>query len=112
METANSATAAPKNPMIVPLAHPVTVDGVTYTQLNLRRMKGRDALAGEGETNEVMAGYKIFAALSQVSVEVILELDMEDMTELGVAIAPLMGKRGAAMLAKLTAPQSPGETSS
>ncbi|WEK04573.1 MAG: phage tail assembly protein [Candidatus Devosia phytovorans] len=113
MDTVTTSTAeAPKDPMIVVLAHPITVNGLTYTQLNLRRMKGRDALLGEGEQSEVMAGYKLFAALAQVDVDVVLDLDMEDLTELGVAIAPLMGKRGAAMLAKLTAPPSNGETSS
>lgn len=95
----------------VTLQHPITVDGVEYTTLNLRRMKARDSLVGEGEENQTMAGYKIFAALADVSVEVILDLDMEDLVELSAKVAPLMGKRGVALLKKLSkAPPSPGET--
>lgn len=94
------------------LIHPVTVEGKTYSSFTLRRMKARDALVAEDETSKVMAGYHMFATLADVPVEVILELDMEDLTELGVKVAPLMGKRGAALLEKLEAEadQSPGET--
>lgn len=94
------------------LATPVTVEGQAYTQLTFRRMKARDALAGEGETNQVMAGYKLFAALADVPLDVILELDMEDLTEVGAVVAPLMGKRAAAKMAEemAKADPSPGET--
>ncbi|GHA13279.1 hypothetical protein GCM10007989_04830 [Devosia pacifica] len=95
----------------VPLSEPVTYDGVTYTELTFRRMKARDTLVGEGETNEVMAGYKMFAALADVPVEVILELDMEDISEVGAKVAPLMGKRAAAALeVAMEKSPSPGET--
>ena len=95
----------------VTLKHPVTVDGTKYETLGLRRMKARDALVGEGETNETMAGFKMFAALADVPVEVILDLDMEDLTELAAKVAPLMGKRGVALMKKMSkAPPSPGET--
>lgn len=92
---------AKANPLSLKLQYPVTLDGVSYETLTLRRMKARDALVAEDETNKVMAGYQMFAALAGVPVEVILELDMEDMTELGAKVAPLMGKRGAALMAKL-----------
>lgn len=93
------------------LKHPVEFEGMTFTELNLRRMKARDALVAEGEGNQVMAGYHMFAALAGVDVEVILELDMEDLTELGAKVAPLMGKRGAALMKDLSAaPPSPGAT--
>lgn len=76
----------------VPLANPVEHDGKSYAELTFRRMKARDALVAEGETNQVMAGYRLFAALAGVPVDVILDLDMEDLTKVGVEVAPLMGK--------------------
>jgi hypothetical protein len=74
-------------------------------------MKARDALVAEDETNKVMAGCLMFVALAGVPVEPILELDMEGLPELSAKVAPLMGKRGAALLEKLGAEsvQSPGE---
>ncbi|GGF38180.1 hypothetical protein GCM10011321_31400 [Youhaiella tibetensis] len=93
------------------LKHPVAFGDTQYKVLTLRRMKARDALVAEDEQNKIMAGYLMFAALANVPVEVILELDMEDLTELGKKVAPLMGKQGAALEAMLgtEAAQSPGE---
>ncbi|WP_223479259.1 phage tail assembly protein [Oricola indica] len=94
------------------LIEPVEVDGKTYTELTFRRMKAKDALVGENETNPVRAGYLIFAALADVPVEVIEELDMEDLEAVGEVAAPLMGKSAAAMArdAKEKALQSAGAT--
>lgn len=85
----------------VTLSEPVTVDGKTYAELTFRRMKARDTLVGEGEGNQISAGYKMFAALADVSLDVILELDVEDLAEVGAAVAPLMGKRAVALAAKM-----------
>ena len=84
----------------VPLGTPVTVDGKTYAELTFRRMKARDTLAGEGEQDQIAAGYKLFAALADVPLDVILELDIEDLGEIGGKIAPLMGKQAVAALKK------------
>jgi hypothetical protein len=55
-------------------------------------MKARDALVAEEEKNQIMAGYKIFAALADVPVDVILELEMIDLAKVSEEVAPLMGK--------------------
>ncbi len=93
----------------VPLSEPVTVDGKTYDSLTFRRMKARDTLVADDESNQIAAGYKMFAALADVSLDVILELDIEDLAEVGVAVAPLMGKRGAALVKEL-GKELPGAT--
>ena len=80
----------------VPLSQPVTHDGIEYTALTFRRMKAKDALVAEEEKNQIMAGYMLFASLADVPVEVILDLDMEDMSAIGEKVAPLMGKSLAA----------------
>ena len=76
----------------VELEFPVTHEGRDIKELTFRRMKARDALAGEGIESEVRAGYAIFATLAGVDVAVIEELDLEDLGKIGKQIAPLMGK--------------------
>ena len=76
----------------IPLAEPVEHDGKVYKELTFRRMKAKDALVADGEQNQVMAGYRLFAALADVPVEVILELEMLDLAKVGEEVAPLMGK--------------------
>lgn len=88
---------ATNNLRTVPLAFPVTHDGKTYDALTFRRMKARDALLAEGEGEQIMAGYKLFAALADVPVEVILDLDMEDMTAVSEVAAAQMGKLAPAL---------------
>lgn len=87
--------------VVLPLTDPVTHNGVEYTQLTFRRMKARDALVAEEETNQMMAGYRMFAALADVPVEVILELDMEDLAAIAETVAPLMGKQALAAIKDL-----------
>lgn len=83
----------------VPLAFPVTVTlpgadkPSTFNELTIRRMKAKDAYASEDEGNKVRAGYRMFAQLADVPVEVIEEIDMEDMAAVGEAVAKMMGKR-------------------
>ena len=76
----------------VTLDCPIEFDGRPVTSLTFRRMKARDALGGEGETNPVRAGYKLFATLAGVDVKLIEELDVDDLEKIGEAIVPLMGK--------------------
>lgn len=92
----------------VQLEYPVEFDGREIKSLTFRRMKARDALAGEGIENDVRAGYAIFAVLAGVDVAVIEDLDIEDLTKVGEEVAPLMGKRLAGMIEK--AVSSPGES--
>lgn len=78
----------------VPLEFPVTVGGREYRELTLRRMKAKDTLIGEGESNEIRVAYRLFAVLAGVDAEVIEELDISDLETLGEKVAPLMGKLG------------------
>jgi len=88
-----------KKTITVPLNAAVEHDGITYASLTFRPMKARDALVAEGEQSEVLAGFKLFAALADVPVEVILELDMIDLAKIGEEVAPLMGKLPASVTA-------------
>jgi hypothetical protein len=90
----------------VELEFPVSYEGREIASLTFRRMKARDALAGEGIENEVRAGYAIFATLAGVDIAVIEELDIEDLAKVGDEVKPLMGKRLAEMTEK--ANPSPG----
>jgi hypothetical protein len=83
----------------VPLTEKVEHEGKSYTELTFRRMKARDALTAEGEESQIMAGYKLFAALADVPVEVILELEMVDLAKIGEEVAPMMGKLPASVMA-------------
>ena len=86
----------------VDLDYPITYEGRELTSLTFRRMKARDALAGEGIESEVRAGYAIFAVLANVDIAMIEDLDIEDLAK----VAPLMGKRLAGMIEKVS--PSPG----
>ncbi|MCC0035492.1 MAG: phage tail assembly protein [Hoeflea sp.] len=90
----------------VELDFPITHEGREIASLTFRRMKARDALAGEGIENEVRAGYAVFAALAGVDIALIEELDIEDLAKVGDEVKPLMGKRFAEMAEK--ASPSPG----
>lgn len=97
--------------MSVDLLYPIEWNNAKYEKLTIRRMKARDTLIAESEPDQIMAGYKMFATLAGVDVEVILELDIEDLERVSEAAAPLMGKSYQADLtAKVKA--SAGETSS
>lgn len=81
-----------KKTVTVTLNTPVHHDGVEHATLTFRPMKARDALVAEAEESQVMAGFKLFAALADVPIEVILDLDMIDLAKVGEEVAPLMGK--------------------
>lgn len=81
-----------KKTVTVTLDTPVTHDGVEHQTLTFRQMKAKDALVAEGEESQVLAGYKLFAALADVPVEVILELEMTDLAKVGEEVSPMMGK--------------------
>lgn len=82
----------------LPLEEPVEHDGKTYEKLTLRRMKAGDTLVAEEYQNQAKAGMALFAAMANVPVEVIMELDMDDFMALSDKAAPLMGKSGIAMM--------------
>lgn len=92
----------------VDLDYPVIYDGREVKNLSFRRMRAKDALIAEGETNQARAGYMLFAALAGVDLAVIEDLDIEDLEKIGEAIVPLMGKSAAKQLKKLTGQPSNG----
>ncbi|PRD42326.1 phage tail assembly protein [Phyllobacterium phragmitis] len=94
----------------VPLEYPVQHAGAEITSLTFRRMKSVDAYVGEGDENQARVGYKLFAALAGVDLEVIENLDWEDMETIGEKVAPLMGKSAGGQLQKAVSASS-GETS-
>lgn len=108
---------SPKS-VTVPLEFPVTYKDREVKELTFRRMKAKDTLLAEGEANKVRAGYMLFAALADVDLALIEELDVEDLGTIGERIAPLMGKSAMAAMTKAKAEAekraqaaaSPGET--
>ncbi|MDF2369376.1 MAG: phage tail assembly protein [Rhizobiaceae bacterium] len=88
----------------VPLDYPVVVEGREYDQLTFRRMKARDTLLAEDESNQARAGFLMFAALAGVDVAVIEELDLADLETIGEKVVPLMGKSGVQILKELEEP--------
>jgi hypothetical protein len=87
----------------VDLDHPFNFEGREVKSLSFRRMKAKDALLGEGETNQTRVGWLLYAALAGVSVELIEELDIEDLEKIAEAIVPLMGKSAAKAAAEARA---------
>lgn len=83
------------------LSEPVTIEGTEYSTLTLRKLKAKDIAASDLVRGKVRQGYAIFASMADVPIQVIDELDADDIERLGVEAAPLMGKRGQAMLAAL-----------
>lgn len=77
-DTAVTAAPAPGKTRVV-LTYPVTVDGLTCTQLDLRRLKVSDILHAE-KTADSDAEKEVvqFASLAGVAPKVIEELDAAD----------------------------------
>ncbi|HEV7293115.1 MAG TPA: phage tail assembly protein [Devosia sp.] len=96
-----------KRSVTVDLAYPFEHEGREVKSLSFRRMKAKDALVAEGETNQAKAGYLLYAALAGVDVQIIEELDIEDLEKIGEAIIPLMGKSAAAAMDKQKKASSP-----
>lgn len=94
----------------VPLEYPFHHNGQEVKELTFRRMKAKDTLVAEDEDNKARAGFLLFAALAEVDVELIEELDVEDLETIGERIEPLMGKSVAAKKAAI-GKLLPGETS-
>jgi NAD(P)H-flavin reductase len=94
----------------VPLLVPVEHDGKTYAELTLHRMKVRDTLVAEDELDDERAGLMVFARMARVPLDVILDLDFEDFTEVTAAAVPLMGKRAVELMKGKGVNLSPGET--
>lgn len=99
-----------KFPIVITLEDPVEFEGHIYTELQFRKMKGKDALIAEDEPNQLKAGWMLYAALSGVPWEVFAEMTNDDMENLVEKTAICMGKRAAAEMKKIKAAQSDGET--
>lgn len=101
---------------IVTLDFPLGDLNPPVDRLTFRRMKSKDTLSAEDETQKLDAGLALYAALGGVPVEVIHELDTDDLDRISEAVAPLMGKLAmqglveAKAQAKAQAKKSPGET--
>ncbi|SNY94050.1 Phage tail assembly chaperone protein, E, or 41 or 14 [Cohaesibacter sp. ES.047] len=85
----------------VELDYPIEHEGKTISSLTFRRMKAKDSLVAEDTESQARAGIALFAALADVDVAVIEELDLEDFQKLAKAAEPLMGKIGAAAMEAL-----------
>ena len=65
----------------IKLKYPITVDGVTYNELNMRRSKVRDRLAVTAmKCSDEQKEITLFANLCEVAPKVIEELDETDYT--------------------------------
>ena len=92
----NRAAQAKITSVKVDLEYPFEHDGRTVDALIFRRMRAGDALAGENETNEIRAGYALYAVLAGVDIAAIEKLDLADLETITDRIAPMLGKHGAA----------------
>lgn len=97
---------------IVDLDFPLDELNPPVDRLSFRRMKSKDTLSAENTSEDLDAGLALYAALAQVPVETIHELDTDDLERISEAVAPLMGKSAMKGLAevKAKAQQSLGET--
>lgn len=71
----------------VPLSYPVTVNGVEYADLVIRRPKGRDRLAASKVVGELERDYAFLATLCDVPVEVFSEMDGADIDRVSEKVA-------------------------
>lgn len=75
------------------LEYPVTVDGVTYEEVTLRRMKGADMLKVEQATrgkSEAEGSFAMIALLGDVPEAVVLEMDAADIMKLSEEVATFL----------------------
>lgn len=77
----------------IPLAFPVTVDGMEHKSLVMRRPKTKDGLASAKHAGtEADRGVFLLARLCDVSPEVIEELDQLDAEALGAQLEAFQGR--------------------
>ena len=63
----------------ITLQYPIEVDGVEYTELNMRRLKVRDQLAAKKvKGDDAVQEVHLFANLCEVKPDVIEALDIKD----------------------------------
>lgn len=79
---------------IYKLQSPVTVGEKTYAELPLRKAKAKDLAAGDLVKGDTRKGYALFASICGVPLAVIEELDLDDLTGLGEALQPFLGRSG------------------
>ena len=78
----------------------VTQVAKTLSSLHFRKMKVKDTLIAEEETDELKSGFLLFARLAGVDVSVIEELDVEDLEKINGKMPQFMGKSAAVTLAE------------
>lgn len=80
--------------VVIPLNYPVTADGVTHSELTMRRPKGKDSLkAASYKGSEAARGMRYFADLCNVAPNVIEELDEVDVEALGEQLQAFTGRQ-------------------
>lgn len=90
----NSSDLRPK--VTIPLNFPISVDGITYSELTMRRPKTKDSLAAAKHSNsDAERGVFLFARLCDVSPEAIEELDEIDAEALGAQLNAFRGRQSA-----------------
>lgn len=73
------------------LQYPVTVDGETITELNLRRPKVSDLKRGQKYKDNLEKSVRLIADLAEISPAVIEELDAADFAEVSTKVGEFMG---------------------
>lgn len=76
----------------VQLSEPVEYGGETYSELTFRKMKAKDLVASDDVDGDMRKSIAIFASMAGVPMDVIAEMDGDDFVQMGVEVAPLMGK--------------------
>lgn len=77
------------------LKHPITVDGETITEFNLRRPKARDLIRARKAKDELEQVANMLADLAEVSPTTVGELDAEDFAAAGEILGNFMTGSGA-----------------
>lgn len=99
-------------PVVFPFEEPIVIgEGdaqQTFKELTFsRQMKGKDLLAMDAVSGELRKSFALYASMAGVPIFVFEEMGVDDFSDMALAVAPLMGKRGKkvmeAELAKLEA---------
>ncbi len=91
------------NPVVITLEEPITIGegdkAVTYEKLTFaRKLKGKDLIAMDAVQGNTKKAFAMYASMADVPLQLMMELDTDAFEEVALGVAPLMGKRGLAML--------------
>lgn len=74
------------------LKTPVTHNGKTYETLAFRRPKTGDLLVMDSVKGELAKSLALYAAIADVPLPVIKEIELDDFNALSLVVAPLLGE--------------------